>query len=208
MTQRFHDWLAGWGPQTHEVIPGLLADAIPYGGLSDPDLSYGSPITAGGYGEARREYESPIFAPTDGGEPRTIHLGIDVFAAAGTPVRAPLDGSIHSFADNQGVGNYGPTIILEHPIAPGLTFHTLLGHLSRDSLDALSVGDRVQAGATLARLGDRTVNGDWSPHLHFQIILNIGDARGDFPGVCKASEREAWLACCPDPSRLLGLVPA
>lgn len=205
MSQTFNDWLTSWGPQTHEVIPGLLSGQIPYGGLSDPDLQPGAPITAGGYAEERREYESAIFAPTDGSEPRTVHLGIDVFAAAGAPVRAPLDGVVHSFADNQGAGNYGPTIILEHAVAPDLTFHILFGHLSGASLDGLQDGDRIAAGDQFAQLGDRDVNGDWSPHLHFQIILDIGDARADFPGVCKRSERETWLARCPDPARLLGL---
>lgn len=205
MTKTFHDWYSAWGPQTIEVIPGLLSGGISYGGLSDPDVGPGDPITAGGYGEDRKEYDSQLFSSPCGEEPRTVHVAIDVFAPPETPVCAALAGRVHSFSDNKGPGNYGPVIILEHEPTPGLVFHTLYGHLSRPSLEGLQPGSEVRAGEEIGRLGAREVNGGWSPHLHFQIILSIGGWRGDFPGVCKRSERDEWLANCPDPSRLLGL---
>lgn len=205
MTTAFHDWYSGWGPQTVEIIPGLMSGPIRYGGLSDPDVQPSDPITAGGYGEDRTEYDSQLFSSPCGEEPRTVHLGIDVFAPPETTVRAALPGYVHSFSDNKGPGNYGPVIILEHAPVPGLVFHTLYGHLSRPSLEGLTSGARVEAGAEIGRLGARHVNGGWAPHLHFQIILSIGDWRGDYPGVCKRSERPHWLDVCPDPSRLLGL---
>ncbi len=52
-------------------------------------------IGVGRYDEARAIYLGPAFAtgadPT--GERRTVHLGLDLFAPAGTPVFAPLDGT-------------------------------------------------------------------------------------------------------------------
>ncbi len=201
----FHHWLSLQPPQTVEVIPGLLAGAVPYGGLSDPDIATGAPITAGGYGEDRTEYDSKLFSSPCGEEPRTVHLGIDVFAAADTVVRAALPGRVHSFSDNKGPGNYGPVVILEHEPGTGLLFHTLYGHLSRPSLDGLEIGATFASGDEIGRLGSRTVNGGWSPHLHFQIILEIGAWRGDYPGVCARSEQDMWLGRCPDPARLLGL---
>ena len=45
---------------------------------------------------------------------RTIHLGMDLFIQEGSPVFAPLDGIVHSFANNNRKHDYGPTIILEH----------------------------------------------------------------------------------------------
>jgi hypothetical protein len=41
--------------------------------------------------------------------------------------------------------------------------------------------------------------------LHFQIILDIADWKGDYPGVCKYSEREKWLKNSPDPDIILQL---
>ena len=101
-------------------------------------------------------------------------------------------------------GDYGPTIILEHTPVAGLKFHTLYGHLDRDSLKGLKPGTAFMAGEKIAQLGTRRENGGWSPHLHFQIILDIGSAKGDYPGVAKRSEQDKWLAICPDPAKLLG----
>jgi murein DD-endopeptidase MepM/ murein hydrolase activator NlpD len=206
---RYEAWLALWPRPRIEVVPGLLAGRLPYGGLDDPDVREGDPIRGGGYGEARGAYLSDLFRPQDGSEPRTVHLGFDVFAPAGTPVRAPLEGRIHSFADNAQPGDYGPTLILEHRPQPPLVFWTLYGHLSRDSLTGLRADDAVAEGQRIAALGARAENGGWAPHLHLQVILDINASgvrwRGDFPGVCRASERERWLAICPDPAELVGL---
>ena len=201
----FRQWLARQPAQHVEVIPGLLGGVIPYGGLSDPDVAPGAPITAGGYGEDRIEYDSKLFSSPCGEEPRTVHLGVDVFAPPETPVRAALSGKVHSFSDNKGPGNYGPVVIVEHEPEPGLAFHILYGHLARASLEGLVVGAGISAGDEIGRLGSRIVNGGWAPHLHFQIVLQIGAWRGDYPGVCARSEQDMWLENCPDPARLLGL---
>ncbi|MDP9140101.1 MAG: peptidase M23, partial [Pseudomonadota bacterium] len=74
----------------------------------------GANYAAGGYGEDRALYRmSEIFAAADGGH-RTVHLGIDLWAPAGTTVYSVLDGHIHSLADNAAFGDYGPTVIVEH----------------------------------------------------------------------------------------------
>ncbi len=179
----------GWGadiPEGWAVVPG-------------------EPLRIGGYDEDRGIYDSAVFAG-DGGERRTVHLGIDVFAPAGTAIFAPLGGRVHSFQDNNHIKDYGPTLILEHAPEPGLTFWTLYGHLSRESLNGLHPGKTFAAGETIACLGDFGVNGGWSPHLHFQLILDLGGRSGDFPGVFKRSEREAWKQVCPDPRPFLGRV--
>ena len=69
---------------------------------------------------------------------------------------------------------------------------------------ATNVGPSLAAERLLrARLGSDDVNGGWLPHLHFQLILEIGEARGDFPGVFRKSERERWRRVCPDPRPFL-----
>lgn len=157
----------------------------------------------GGYGEHRTIYAmSPHFDA--GEEPRRLHLGIDIWGEAGTKVYAPLQGHIHSFRFNDVQGDYGATIILQHQLE-GYLFYTLYGHLSLSSLYGLYENMPVAAGQKIGTFGPPNENGHWPPHLHFQIIENIGTLRGDYPGVCRYSEREKYLANCPDPNLILQL---
>jgi 4-aminobutyrate aminotransferase-like enzyme len=170
----------------------------------------GARIGIGRYDEARLAYVTELFRRADNwsDENRTVHLGIDVFAGAGAPVFAPLDGTVHSVANNAGAGDYGPTIVLEHVVAGGaVRFFTLYGHLSPASLDGMVPGRRVAAGERIAWLGDPAVNGGWPPHLHFQVIVDMLGREGEFPGVAAPAERDVWLGLCPDPNAIVG-VPA
>jgi 4-aminobutyrate aminotransferase-like enzyme len=171
----------------------------------------GARVGVGRYNEARPIYTSDLFKTdgNDGVQWRTVHLGLDLFMEAGSPVFAPLDGEVHSFRDNAGALDYGPTIILEHKIAnENLTFFTLYGHLSKESLDGLKEGMEVERGAQIARIGDSRVNGGWPPHLHFQIIVDILGSAGEFPGVALASQRNIWLDLSPDPNLIARIPPA
>lgn len=159
-------------------------------------------VAYGGYLEQRNLYQkSTHFIPT-GGQERNIHLGVDIWVKAGTPVIAPLKGRIHSFADNKGYGNYGPAIILEHSTA-GLRFYTLYGHLSRSSLNDLKEGKEIPQGSAFATLGNSSENGGYAPHLHFQIILELEGNLGDYPGVCAQQDTNFYQKNCPDPNLLL-----
>lgn len=173
--------------------------------ISDYCQQQGAEIAYGGYLEPRNLYRrSAHFNQQDPSTERTIHLGIDFWAAAGSVVVAPLAGRVHSFQDNVGLGDYGPTIILAHATTVG-TFYTLYGHLSRASLDGLGMGKNIAAGEPLAKLGTAAVNGDYAPHLHFQVVLDVQGKAGDYPGVCSASEVDFYKNNCPDPLLLLGL---
>lgn len=157
----------------------------------------------GKYDEPRIWYQGEDYqANLD--DPRTIHLGIDLFTHAGTGVLAPFSGRVHSFADNDSALNYGPTLILEHELAD-CRFHTLYGHLSRESMQLWRPGQTVTAGERIGWLGASSENGGWPAHLHFQVMLDMLDYQGDYPGVVSAGLREAWKVLCPDPGRLLGL---
>jgi len=166
-------------------------------------------LSIGRYDEPRLIYTDSAFATADGpyGEYRSIHIGLDLFAAVGTPVFAPLDGTVHAFADNRSPQDYGPIIVLRHETDDGTEFFTLYGHLSRKSLDDLAIGAPVKAGDRIATLGPAAVNGGWTPHLHLQILTDALGLGTDFPGVARPSQRAAWLALCPDPN-LIARVPA
>ncbi len=137
-------------------------------------------------------------------EPRRLHLGTDIWGKPHTAVMAPLDGLVHSFAFNNAFGDYGATIILSHQLK-GISFYTLYGHLSLSSIRNIQVADHIKKGECLAEFGFPIENGQWPPHLHFQIIADLQGRKGDFPGVCKFSEKECWLANSPDPDLVLQL---
>jgi 4-aminobutyrate aminotransferase-like enzyme/Ser/Thr protein kinase RdoA (MazF antagonist) len=164
-------------------------------------------VGVGRYNEARLLYTSPLFGASENPthERRTIHLGIDLFAAPGTSVHAPLGGVVHAAAINTAPLDYGPLVILRHTIGDGLEFFTLYGHLTREAFDALQVGQRIARGQQFARIGDVHENGGWPPHLHFQIIVDLLEHRSDFPGVAPASQRNVWTSLSPDPNLLLGI---
>ena len=160
----------------------------------------------GGYLEHRTIYSrSPVFDGVEGEEPRRLHLGVDIWGKPGTAVRAPLDGIVHSFAFNRASGDYGATIILSHQL-DGLTFYTLYGHLSLASIQNLTEGMRIEKSDVLAEFGIPQENGNWPPHLHFQVVLDLEGRKGDYPGVAPFSEKEKWAANCPDGDTILDMM--
>ncbi len=160
-------------------------------------------IAFGGYLERRNLYNrSSHFTHSE--ESRNVHLGVDLWCPAGTAVLAAHDGIIHSFRNNNNFGDYGPTIILEHDIE-GETFYSLYGHLSLESIADKSVGQEVKKMEHIGELGASEVNGDYAPHLHFQLIIDLEGNHGDYPGVA-SEERVGWYKQnCPDPTIMLGL---
>ena len=162
-------------------------------------------VGIGRYNEARRCYSTDEFRDKNSNLWRTVHLGIDLFMEPGSSIYAPINGIVHSFNDNATRFDYGPTIILEHRPAGCPTFYTLYGHLSPSSLEGLSPGIPVKKGQKIATLGRYPENGDWPPHLHFQIITDMLGEEGTFPGVAASRDRAVWLSLCPDPNLILGI---
>jgi 4-aminobutyrate aminotransferase-like enzyme/Ser/Thr protein kinase RdoA (MazF antagonist) len=169
--------------------------------------SAGASVGIGRYDEPRLLYTSPLFSATDNptDERRTIHLGIDLFLETGTPLRAPLDGVVHTVANNTAQLDYGPLVILRHETGDGEVFFTLYGHLTKDTLGGLKAGQRVARGEKFACVGAPPENGGWPPHLHFQIIADLLDLGANYPGVAFASQRAVWTSLSPDPNLLLGI---
>jgi len=163
----------------------------------------GSKYGIGGYNENRTFYKrSNLFA---GKEARSIHLGIDVWGSIETPVYAALGGRVHSFAYNDNFGDYGATIVLLHQL-DAVAFYTIYGHLSLTDISKLHEGAYITRGEVIGHFGQPAENGNWPPHLHFQIIHNMYENKGDYPGVCKPSECEKYLANSPNPDLILNLM--
>lgn len=159
-------------------------------------------VAYGGYIEGRNLYQRSTIFKNESNPERNIHIGLDLWSKEGTIILAPIDGKVHSFKDNVGLGDYGPTIILEHEIE-NEKFYTLYGHLSLESIENLTVGTIFKKGESFATFGNSAVNGDYAPHLHFQIINNIENYNGDYPGVCNIKDLNFYIENCPDPNLLL-----
>ncbi|WP_299678083.1 peptidoglycan DD-metalloendopeptidase family protein [uncultured Tenacibaculum sp.] len=161
-------------------------------------------VAFGGYIEKRDIYKRSTYFNSSEENERNIHLGIDLWCDAGTKVLAVLDGEIHSFKNNLNHGDYGPTIIIKHQVED-IEFYSLYGHLSLDSLENIEVGQKVTQEEVIGCLGENTVNGDYAPHLHFQLIIDMQGKKGDYPGVCSKEDVDFYQQNCPNPNLLLKL---
>jgi len=89
-----------------------------------------------------------------------FHAGVDLPAAAGTPVLAAQSGYVVFSGD---YNDYGQAVVIDH----GLTLYTLYGH---NSERLVTPGQYVVAGQPIARVGATgRVTG---PHLHFEVHYN------------------------------------
>ncbi|MDD3722214.1 MAG: aminotransferase class III-fold pyridoxal phosphate-dependent enzyme [Lutibacter sp.] len=158
-------------------------------------------IIAGGYLEPRPLYTSSAFDKigNNGRESRTIHLGIDFWLPKNTPVHALFDGEVVVSYNNAGNKLYGGLIILKHQIED-LEFYTLYGHLSIESVEDRKIGARIKQGACIGYLGNKQENGNWVPHLHFQVMLSLLNFKIDFPGVAFYNQIAVWKSICPNPN--------
>jgi murein DD-endopeptidase MepM/ murein hydrolase activator NlpD len=156
----------------------------------------------GGYLEHRTVYARSKHFDTQEGEPRRLHLGVDIWGEVNTPVYAFMDAKVHSFAFNNNFGDYGATIILKHELE-NETFFSLYGHLSLKSIENLFEGKPIKKGEAFCDFGKAEENGFWPAHLHFQLMCDMEGKKGDYFGVGKLSEIEIWKQKLPNPNLIL-----
>lgn len=167
----------------------------------------GCEVAIGRYAEPRPIYTDAAFGnETPTGNRRTVHLGIDLFAPAGTEVMAPIAGHVHSTDVCNSDLDYGGLVVLKHQLPDGTAFGSLYGHLDPESIAGLCPGQPIDAGETFAQLGDKHSNGGWPPHLHLQILAADPAELPDVPrGVADPDDLDDHQLIYPDPSSLLGL---
>ncbi|WP_372574658.1 aminotransferase class III-fold pyridoxal phosphate-dependent enzyme [Ruegeria jejuensis] len=166
-----------------------------------------APIWFGSYNEPRLIYAGPAFrsGPWRASDRRTVHLGVDIFAPAGTLLYAPLSGRVEAVENRSDPLDYGGVVILHHETPQGDAFYTLYGHLDPEICDRLKPGDPVAQGSAFCRLGTPEQNGGWAPHAHFQLALTADGMAPDWPGVADPDDITFWQAICPNPAALLNL---
>ena len=160
-------------------------------------------ILAGGYLEPRNLYTSTEYDTVGnyGKQSRTIHLGVDFWLPENTPVHALFDGEVVIATNNNGDKEYGGLVILKHQ-QKEFFFYTLYGHNTAKSALKYTVGDVIKKGEQIAVLANYPENGNWAPHLHFEITLSLLDYKTDFPGVAYFNHVDVWKSLCPDPNLL------
>ena len=190
--------------------PGLKEDFADFSffdfKIAELQKNHNSKVIAGGYLEARGVYATEAYDKMGnlGKENRTIHLGIDFWLPAGTPVHAMIDGEVVVAVNDAGDREYGGLVILRHE-SENLFFYTLYGHLTVSSATRWKKGDRIAKGQRIAELGNYPENGNWPPHLHLQIMLSMLGYENDFPGVAYFNQAGVFAGICPDPNALFKL---
>ncbi|RAJ11663.1 aminotransferase class III-fold pyridoxal phosphate-dependent enzyme [Arenibacter echinorum] len=171
--------------------------------LNKLQRKYLANILAGGYLEPRPIYTTSSYDKigNNGRESRSIHLGVDFWLPASSAVHALFDGEVVTAVNDAGDKEYGGLVILKHQ-EEGLEFYTLYGHLSVASATKYEVGTKIKAGDVIGVLGNWPENGNWAPHLHFQIMLSMLHYKIDFPGVAYHNQISVWKSLCPDPNLL------
>ena len=157
-------------------------------------------IIAGGYLEPRPLYTLTAYdkVGNHGKESRSIHLGVDFWL----PAHAFIDGEVVFAVNDSGNKEYGGLVVLKHQLK-AFTFYTLYGHLTVESATNNIVGNTIKKWELIGKLGNYPENGNWAPHLHFQLMLSLLDYNDDFPGVAYHSQIEVWKSICPDPNLLI-----
>ena len=164
-----------------------------------------SKIGIGLYKEKRKVYKGKNFVSLlDINQRRNIHLGIDIFIDQGTDLYAPIKGTVKIIYNNSFKYDYGPTIILEHKYR-NYKFYTLYGHLSKNIFSKLKIGKKIKKGDWIGKVGNTKENGNWIPHLHFQVILDLLDNNKNFPGVGEEFLIDIWTKISPNPNLVIGI---
>ena len=223
----FEDWVATQEISIHHLFPTLSFSSIYNLDLSIGSLFLGNyaeykdthtftskikhlqienrdALIAGGYLEARPLYATKAFEKegNNGYEYRTIHLGVDFWQKDRTPVHALFDGEVVSSVLNVADKDYGGLVILKHKFDKKGVFYTLYGHLSHESVTEAPLGRKIRKGKKIGELGNPKENGNWTPHLHFQVILDMMGFENNFNGVASPNTIDVWSSISPDPNLL------
>lgn len=182
-------------PAEYRVLELSESDSYNSGQINE--LIESGEWAVGGYLENRTNmYLAPQYENR-----RNIHMGVDIWAPAGEPCYAVTDGKVCYLANNDQDGNYGGTVVIMHKI-DDFEIYALYGHLSLRSLELNQPGKKLKPGDIVGWLGDESENGNWPPHLHYQLSVDDPE-EADMPGVVAAENLINMRTKHPDPRILL-----
>ena len=137
-------------------------------------------------------------APRATGGSERVHMGVDLAAPIGTPVRAVCDGIVERVErDEDRGGRAGRYVRVAH--AGGIVTRYLHLDLIRDDLRP---GDRIRGGETLGTVGRTGVRRS-GPHLHFTVSRREGGPGTTESYIDPAGWLSAWRRGIPaDPAKV------
>lgn len=130
---------------------------------------------------------------------RIYHLGVDIIVPAETRVFSPLNGEIIERSVELWKAGYWGYLIVKHSIW-GEIFYILYGHLSPESLSSTWT---IRGGQEIGKIWSPEVNGDWTTHLHMQVLTEIWLKEWKSKGYCSVDDLPIIRNYCPDPSFLI-----
>ena len=137
-------------------------------------------------------------AAGDSSASEATHLGTDLFAPPGTPIRAPLAAVVKWIGPLESKPSLRD-LILEHDVGDGIRFYSRYGNLADDESGSVQAGASVEQGGRIGR-----VSACGAP-IHFQILTDLLELPGAFPRVCDAGEWAVWRDLSPDPNAILAI---
>ena len=168
----------------------------------------GAVLGIGPFGEKRTVYQGEMFVSRFREETRRVmHLGLDLFMPAGTPLHTPMDAIVRSVEIEPDPLGYGCLISLEHHPENGPAFVSLWGHMAHEAMDRLTPGQKLEAGALVGRMGGPAENGGWAPHLHLQISADRRLSATEILGVGEEAYLDVWAELFPDAGDFAGVAP-
>lgn len=175
--------------------------------VSDELRRVDNPLGIGRYDEARftSAAHGCIGHQSEGGGAECVHMGLDIFAAAGANVRACLDGVVHRVATVVEGGEADTTVILRHECGDSGPLFTVYRHLSSEGILSLTAGQRIDGGEVIGKIPCVDADRRTPTHLHFQLAVDLLEKNEDFPSMVPAAYREIWKALSPDPNLILGI---
>lgn len=202
--------IAPFGDARHEMTIASAqqrpADATRW--WNEFSATHKAPLGIGPWGEVRAVYTDSAFESRFiKGQHRTLHVGVDLLMPAGTPLYAPIAGTVRSVEVEPGPLGYGGLVMLEHTPPGCPPFLTLWGHMAHEALSRLKAGDKLEAGDLVGYMGGDHENGGWIPHLHLQVVTDTQLRTCEVIGVGEPAYREAWADLFPDASALAGIPP-
>ncbi|MGV1036581.1 MAG: aminotransferase [Candidatus Nanopelagicales bacterium] len=176
----------------------VMSDLMSQGSWLDPatlrariDAHLGDEVAVIEYGEAHL-FRASI---NESSEPETIHLGLDVVAPAGSPVCAPIRGTVTSASKGA------------IRLATTHGFDVLIRGIAVDSPGAgeagtdAKPGTEVAAGTRIGKVAAVGAHRPIPPHIHLQLVRS--DVQSS-PAHVRPSLASAWSVICPDPALILG----
>ena len=130
------------------------------GSVATPQSGSAAAALQAGMGNA------PITSPfgpreSPGGVGSSMHNGIDLGVAEGTPVPTPVDGTVDDVGSQGGPGSgYGNFVVIKD----GKGMYHLFAHLSEQCVQK---GDTVKSGTIVAKSGN--TGASTGPHLHYTV---------------------------------------